>query len=169
MHFFKPSVLLLLITIGSATLKAQDSLPVPENINMRTDKDFENAEPFVLESANWLIQTDLDKNIQDRKKVNEFVWKWISGTPAFTLDITDNLTKLYENNIQLLNIFLAVYASNYIRHKTEFSNLSASRDGIEAMIQIYKKGIDIKKNKEMEKISHMPKADLETYISIKFN
>ncbi len=169
MFRLKLAILLLLICVGMPCVKAQESLPIPENINMQSDKDFENAEPFVIESANWLIHTDLDKNIPDRKKVNEFVWKWISGTPAFTLDITDNLTKLYENNIQLLNIFLAVYASYYIQHKTDFNNLSASRDGIHAMIQVYKKGIGIKKNKEMEKISRMPVAELEAYISTRFN
>ena len=37
------------------------------------------------------------------------------------------------------------------------------------MIQVYKKGIGIKKNKEMEKISRMPVAELEAYISTRFN
>ena len=141
---------------------------IPENADMRTKEDFEAAEPLVLESSNWLTNTDLNKNTQERKKVNEFVWKWVSGTPALTIDITDELTKLYNNNIQLLNVFLAAYSSYYIRHKTDFTNLSASREGIHAMILVYNKGIDIKKNKHLEKISHLPPAELEAYISARF-
>ncbi len=141
---------------------------IPENTDMRTKDEFEASEPLVIESSNWLINTDLDKYTQERKKVNEFVWKWVSGTPALNIDITDELTKLYENNIQLLNIFLAAYASYYIQHKTDFSNLAASREGIHAMIIVYNKGIGIKKNKQLEKISHMPPAELEGYIVAKF-
>lgn len=168
MKSFKSVLLLILICPGPIFLKAQQIPQIPENADMRTKADFEAAEQLVLESSNWLTQTDLDKYTQDRKQVNEFVWKWVSGTPALTIDITDELTKLYENNIQLLNIFLAAYSSYYIRHKTDFTNLSASREGIHAMILVYNKGIEIKKNKYLEKISHLPPAELEAYISARF-
>ncbi len=168
MKMLKCVSLLLLICIGPLFLKAQQVPQIPENGDMITTEDFEAAEPLVIECSNWLINTDFDKYTSERKKVNEFVWKWVSGTPALTIDITDDLTKLYENNIQLLNIFLAAYASYYIQHKTEFTNLSASRKGIQAMIIVYKRGIGIKKNKYLEKISHMPPAEFEAYISAKF-
>ncbi len=154
--------------MGPLFSKAQVLPQIPENAEMLTAKDFETAEPILIESSNWLINTDLDKYIPERKKVNEFVWKWVSGTPALTIDITDDLTKLYENNIQLLNIFLAAYASYYIQHKTNFSNFSASREGIHAMISVYSKGVEIKKNKRMEKLTHLSPAELEAYIIERF-
>ncbi len=168
MKMFKCVALLFFISTIPVIVKAQQLPQIPENAAMRTTEDFEAAEPLVIESATWLINTDLDKYPQERKKINEFVWKWVSGTPALTIDITDELTKLYENNIQLLNIFLAAYAGYYIQHKTDFSNLAASREGIHAILLVYNKGKEIKKNKQMEKISRLPPAELEAYIVEKF-
>ncbi|MBS1729196.1 MAG: hypothetical protein JSS67_00315 [Bacteroidetes bacterium] len=168
MRSLKFIVLQFFLLISPFLLKAQSAPQIPGNLELRTDQDFEAAEPLVIESSNWLNTTNLDQYIQERKKVNEFIWKWVSGTPAFTIDISDELTRLYENNIQLLSIFLANYARYYIQNKSTFTNVAASREGIYAIIAVYNKGIGIKKTKAMEKIVHYTPTELEKYIEAKF-
>lgn len=149
-------------------MQAQQAPVIPEGLELVTPKDFEKVQPLVVEVSNWLITTPLDKDPEQRKKLNTFLWKWISGTPVFIVDISDNLTRLYARNVQLLNIFLAGYALEYIRDPAAYTDQAASRAGIYAMMDVYKKEVEIKKNKEMDKLLHMSPTDQEAYIQKKF-
>ncbi len=164
----KSLLLFCSLLLSLSVLQAQQMPEIPDEIELTTTQDFAKIQPLVEEVANWLIQSPLDKDSDQRKKANAFLWKWISGTPEFTVDISDAVTKLYNRNVQLLNIFLAGYARNYTQNPAAYTDQAAYRAGIYAMMDVYKRGIAIKKNKEMEKLIHLPAAEQEAYIQKKF-
>ncbi|MBI3233729.1 MAG: hypothetical protein HYZ42_06755, partial [Bacteroidetes bacterium] len=72
-------MILVCLVVGLAgifNLKGQTQFEVPINIELQKMKDFEKYELAIVEAAKWLEETDLDKEIDKRQKVNAFVLEW---------------------------------------------------------------------------------------------
>lgn len=155
------------ILFGSVSTYSQTAFEVPDNIQLNTREDYVQTEQQIVEAANWLEQTDLDKEADKRQKVNAFIIKWVSGSPTVTINIVEPLSKIYGKNVQLLGIYLASYASYCIGHKGSVDESLAIQAGLVSMMNVYKKGIAVQKTKEMEKIIKMSDLELKEYISKK--
>jgi hypothetical protein len=143
----------------------QDDFELPQNIVLKTNSDFSRYEMTVVKASAWLEQVDLDKEKEKRQRIDAFVTQWISGSPNVNLTLTKALAKIYGKNVQLLPIYLASYARNVIEHHDSTDVLAASRSGLISMMNVYKKGIEIKKTKEMEKILGLNPVQLDIYVS----
>ena len=162
------SVLLLTASLSALISIGQPQFELPQNIELKTKEDYVKFETTVIDAAKWLEQTDLDKEGDKRKQINAFVIQWITGTPTLTVNINEQLAKLYGKNVQLLAIYLASYARNVIELKEASSKLTATKAGLVSMMNVYKKGIEISKNKELDKIIKMTDSELDSYIVDKF-
>ena len=163
----KRKILLLVFTsLTFLSVHSQTTFEVPKNVVLQSDTDFEKYEKDVIDAAKWLEQTDIDKQVEKRQEVNAFVIKWISGSPTISAEINENLGKIYSENNQLLALYLASYARNYLELKGAATKQTAVKAGLTSMINVYKKGIDITKSKEMEKVIKLNEENkLDDYIA----
>src|SRR5579871_6789792 len=90
-----------LILIAFTNIHAQTKFEVPKNLELKTKEDYAKYEPTIVDAAKWLEETDLDKERNKRKDVNAFILEWVSGSPTVTVDIDQNLAKIYGKNTQL--------------------------------------------------------------------
>ena len=111
--------------------------------------------------------TDLNKEIDKRKQVNAFVVQYISGSPTITVEINEAIAKIYGDNEQLLALYLASFARHCIEN-TSWTKTTAIKAGIVSMIAVYKKQIQVKKGRELDKLIKLTDAELDKYIASKF-
>jgi hypothetical protein len=162
----KPIVIFLLFVIAFSAkpLAAQTPFEVPENYVLEHDSDYAKYEADIIAASVWLAETDLDKETDKRDKVNAFVLKWLAKSPTVTVNVYNEVTKLYQGN-PILTVFLSAYARYVLEHKTEKGIFAPTKVGLQALMAIYKKGIGIKANKNMDKMIKMDaKGKLDDYI-----
>ena len=85
------------------------------------------------------------------------------------MDISEQLGKIYGKNIQLLGLYLASYTRKVLENKSTATKFSATKAGLISMMNVYKKGIEISKSKEMDKLIKLTDDNkLDDYINDKF-
>lgn len=161
-------LLVCLATLSLLNTFAQGTFNVPKNYTLKEADDYTQYEADMIEAAKWLEKTDLDKETYKRQEVNQFVIEWISGSPTVSIEITEQIANLYDKNPQLLGVYMANYTREYLENGEDATKESAIKVGLISMINVYKKGIEIKKNKELDKVSKMTDAQLDTYIKENF-
>ena len=156
-------------SIHFAALHAQTKFDVPQNVELKSKEDYLKYENSMIDAAKWLEETDLDKETEKRQQINSFVVQWISGTPDITVDITKELGKVYAKNVQLLGLYIASYARNFLENKNSSTKFTATKAGLISIMNVYKKGIKITKSKEMDKLIRLTDDNkLDVYIKDKF-
>jgi len=158
-----------LVLLNTVKLRAQTNFEVPAGIEFTVKEDYAKHEANVIAASKWLEENDLDKELQKRKEVSAFVMKWIMGSPTVNVSLTPQLMKVYGKNSNLLVIYMGSYTRFYLENKSTATSPAATKAGLISMMNVYKKGIEITKNKEMEKV--IKAADdnkLDDYITDKF-
>lgn len=151
------------------TVQGQTIFEVPQDLELKTKEDFSKYETAMIDAAKWLEETDLNKEEDKRKQVNFFVLQWVSGSPTVSVELTQQLSKIYGKNVHLLGVYLASFSRNYIENKTTATQFSATKAGLISIMNVYKKGIEISKNKEMDKLIKLTADNkLDDYINEKF-
>lgn len=143
-----PALLITLFFSGISA--AQTTFEVPQKVVLESDSDYPKYNNDIINAAKWLEETDLNKETAKRKEVNAFVIKWISGTPDISVAITESLTKLFGENNELMVVYLASYSKEFLENKNA-TDATATKAALISIIKVYKKGIAITKNKDMDK------------------
>lgn len=168
----KKKVFILCLAFGLTsilTAKAQTKFEVPENVKLTEKDDYTKYESKVIEAAKWLEETDLNKETDKRQYVNAFVLQWVSGSPTVSIDINEKLGQIYGKNVELLGLYLASYTRHFLENKTTATKFSATKAALLSIMTVYKKGIKITKNKEMDKlIKSTDENKLDDYIKDNF-
>jgi len=162
------SILFLTLILSTTISFAQTEFDLPQDIELKTKEDYTRFEGTLVEAAKWLEQTDLDKEIEKRKLVNAFVLQWVTGSSTVTVDIGTQLAKIYGKDFQLLGLYLASYAKDVIENKSLSNKFTATKAGLTSIMNVYKKGIQVSKNKELDKIIKLTDGELDGYIISKF-
>jgi hypothetical protein len=150
-------------------ISAQTAFEVPVDYQLNVKEDYPKYEADIIAAANWLESNDLNKESQKRKEVSAFVIKWITGSPYVTVSLTEQVSKLYGKNSSLLIIYMASYTKHYLENKTSATQFSGTKAALISMMNVYKKGIEISKTKEMEKLIKLTEENkLDEYITEKF-
>ena len=147
--------LLVLTTMDAKYSFGQTQFDVPENIVLKTQDDYTKYESAIIEAAKWLEENDLNKEPDKRQQVIDFVIRWLEGSTAVTLELTEPIAKLYDKNDPLLGVFLVSYARNALENKGSPNKFNATKAAVTSIMTVYKKGIGITKNKQMEKAMKM--------------
>lgn len=136
--------------LAGGTGFAQTQFEVPEDGVLVTREDYVKYESTIIDAAKWLEETDLDKETAKRLLVMDFVLRWMSGSAAVKLEVTDAIARLYDRNDPLLGVFLASYARSVLENKDSTSRFTATKAAVLSMMTVYKKGISIRKSKQMD-------------------
>lgn len=140
---------------------------VPPLDGMKTEADYVKYEKDVIACANWLETTPLNKDREKRVSANAFIMKWITGTPNVSVGLDANvMSTLADKNEQLLVLFIAGWARYALQNNYSKDNQKGYLEGLKSLINVYKKGIDIRKDKDVEKFVELDeKGELEKWVT----
>ena len=143
----------------------QKKFDVPEKYELNSAADYAKYEDAIIHAARWLENTDLDKELEKRQKVNAFVLKWIAGSPTVTIELSEGIGKLCSKNEELFGIYLSAYSRSVLENKKTTTKYLATKASLLAILKVYRKGIGINKNREMDRLSRMEEENkLDVYI-----
>lgn len=155
--------------VCNSILLAQTKFNVPANYELVVKEDYAKYEADIIAASKWLEETDLDRDEDKRKEVSAFVMKWIIGSPTVTIDLSEKISKIYGKNTSLLINYMAAYSAYCLQNKSSATKPAATKAGLISMMNAYKKDINIKKSKEMEKLIKLTEENkLEEYIAENF-
>lgn len=151
---FKP-VLLSLALLASIASFAQTPAPVPAAYTLATPADYDQYAPQVVETVNWLEKSNLPTGSEQRVQANQFLMKWLTGSPTVSVQIQEYLGSLYGKDPDLLMAFMGGWARYAIQHPGTKDQVLLNTEGLKAMLTSYqaKGGKGNKKLDELAKVS----------------
>lgn len=153
----------LIIINGTYTL-AQTNQP------NAAKEDLSTSEAQVLSAANWIITTGLTVELEKRKPVNAIVLKWYIDTITLNIKLVEKLSAIYGDNSELLMMFFAGYSKYYLENKKTTANPAAIKAGLISLIEVYKRGVGVTKDEELEKLVSLAGANkLDDYVKNNFD
>ncbi|HMO63119.1 MAG TPA: hypothetical protein PKC39_13090 [Ferruginibacter sp.] len=169
MSIIRATVLFILLSISTAcSVTAQVIFEVPQNVQLNVKEDYPKYTADIITAAKWLEETDLDKQPEKRREVTAFAMKWVLGCPMFDVMITEQLSKIYGKNQQLLALYLISYSAKMLETNNYSDKFTATKAAVTSMMNVYKKGIDMLKTKEMGKLIKLnEEGKLDDYIKQK--
>jgi hypothetical protein len=145
-------ILALLFALCSFTIftNAQD-FEVPVDVTLDAKEDYTKYEKDVIAATDWPEATPIKNDDSKRKKVSAFVFQWISGSPTVSISLDAGIAKLSDKNPELLMMLMAGYSRYALQNGYEKDQLKCFTAAMKSVINLYKKGGDVKKNKTVEK------------------
>lgn len=155
--------LLLIFTFCCSHLYAQ-TLPDFDQIKMEKTSDYKTAEPFVLQTSNYLLSIPFKKENKDRLNCLRFISKWMNGTPDYAFSFTDMAEKIGKENYDLIGLYMAALAKYTLENKASAKDTKQVK--LNAMILLLNycenKDNDIRMSKQLKKLSEArSKGELE--------
>jgi len=108
----------LLIFAGGAFAQ---TLPAFSQVKLEKIKDYKAAEPVVVQTADYVLATSIDQNIEAKKAAAQFLMKWMDGTADYTFTLDENSTKSFLQNAELVEVYLAAMSKFAIENKPKLS------------------------------------------------
>lgn len=94
-------------------------------IEFKKETDYKIAEPKVIESASYLLNTPIDSNEMLRIKHLQFLMQWMEGTPDYTFNLTETATKFSGENSNLLGVYLAAMIVYLVKEHGDSKDIAA--------------------------------------------
>ncbi len=132
---------------------------------LKEAEDYPKYEEDIVKFVNWMQNTPVGTEPEQRQAVTAFVLQWITGTPAFSVEITEGIVS-YADCGDCLMMFLGGW-SRYMIQTRDFDNkFKGNLAGTETVIAFYKANKKaLGKNKEIEKLIKLQeKGTLEEFI-----
>ena len=130
---------------------AQD-FEVPSNYQLNTKEDYSKYEKDVIAAAKWLLTTAFNEQKEKRKEVSAFVMKWVNGSPNVNVEINPTIMDFEEKNPGMLPLYMAGCARYVLENNYSTDMRAKHKAALKGMIEVYKSGKGIKKDKKMEKL-----------------
>lgn len=158
----KLSLLLFSLMLVSG-LMAQ-SIKIPQDVKYETEDDYKKYEKDVINIAKWLVKAPLDEYPSEHIDAFTFIVIWSIGAPNVSIPLDEGISKLYKKNGAMLFIYMACSAQYQLEHKTQDPR-AATKFALEKMIEVYKKGNGLKKDRRFKKlIKAQEKGELDKWM-----
>ncbi len=92
------------------------TLPNVDIIKLEKPADYKLAEPYALQTANYILSTPLKKDDKDKISSLRFISKWMSGTPDYSFAVGDMEDKIGKD-IDLLGLYMVSKAKYILENK----------------------------------------------------
>jgi hypothetical protein len=125
---------------------------LPSNYQFNTREDYSKYEKDIVEAAKWLVATPLNEQSDKRKEVSAFVVTWINGSPTVNVEINPTIMDFDKKNPGMLVLYMAGSAKYVLENNYSTDMRAKHKATLHDMIQVYKSGKGIKKDKKMEKL-----------------
>ncbi len=147
-------IITVIFVFCSAYLHAQ-TLPNFDLIKLEKAADYKAADPFALQTANYLLSIPFKKDNTDRLNCLRFISKWMSGTTDYSFAFRDITDKIGKDNNDLLGLYMAALAKYTLENKAAAKDAKAAK--LNAMILLLNycgnKDNNIKMSKQLKKLS----------------
>jgi hypothetical protein len=153
--FAIPVLLLLMLRTGSSALA--QSYEVPKNYVLKTRDDYARYETDIIRTADWLQQTPWKAQPPKMEEATQFFLKWIKGTPAVTVRLTEAVMNLSDKNPQLGFVYMAAFSKFVLQHKTGFDVNNANIIAVRAVIDKYNAEPAHKTDEDIEHLIELDK------------
>ena len=139
------------------------------DVKLEAPEDYRIAEPSVLKATNYLFTTKYDKDDLERLYAIEFIMKWMGGTPDYDFVLSENFTKPFLHETDLLGFYMAAIAKFILENKTQAKETTKVNISAAKMIIDYsnKAANNLKQTGELKKMAAASKkGELEKYFGI---
>ena len=143
------------------------SLPQFADIKLQKSKDYKLAEPAVVQTADFIISTPIDKNTDTKTIAAQFLMKWMDGTPDFTFTLDENSTRSFLQNNELMMVYVASMAKYAIQNKPR-NTKAITLNAIKSLLAyINDPANNVKKTDELKELSQAnDNNQLETFLNL---
>jgi len=138
--------LLLFLSINS---NAQ-SFEVPKGYDFKSPEDYARYEKDIIEAAKWLKATPFNQEADKRKDVSAFVVVWLTGSSNVSVTLESWLLDFEKKNDGMMVLFMASYSKWVLENSYSKDAVAAKKAALKDMMDVYKAGVGIKKDKKME-------------------
>jgi len=120
--------------------------------SLETKEDYAKYEQEVINAYNWLIKTPLGTEVSNRKSVNAFLIKWLTGSPNVSIELSDKIVT-YLDCGECLTVFMGGWAKYALESKDYKNKFKGNLAGTQGVIEFYLKNkAFLGKNKAIEKL-----------------
>jgi len=143
------------------------NLPQFDQIKLQKSKDYKLAEPTVVQTADFIISTPIDKNKDTKTIAAQFLMKWMDGTPDFTFTLDENSTRYFLQNDQLMMVYVASMAKYAIQNKQRNSRLITINAIKNLLAYINDPANNVKKTDDLKELSQAnDSGHLESFLNL---
>lgn len=147
-------IIAILFTFCSSYLNAQ-TLPNFDLIKLEKTADYKAADPFALQTANYLLSIPFKKESTDRLNCLRFISKWMNGTTDYSFVFRDAVDKIGKDNNDLLGLYMAAMTKYTLENKVAAKDAKLVK--LNAMILLINycenKDNNMRMSKQLKKLS----------------
>ncbi len=159
--------LIVLFFIVCTINAGAQSLPSFDLIKLEKPADYKAADPFVLQTANYLLSVPYMKENKDRTSALQFMSKWMNGTNDYSFAFGEAERKLFSDNNDLFGVYMASLAKYTLENKVAAKDSKVAKLNALTMMLNYceLKSNNIKYSKQLKKLSDAKaKGQLDQYL-----
>jgi hypothetical protein len=147
--------LTLLSFIVCSFYASAQTLPNFDLIKLEKTADYKPAEPFVLQTTNYLLSIPFKKDNTDRNNSLRFISKWMNGTPDFSFTFGDVAEKIGKDNYDLIGIYMAALGKYTLENKAAAKDTKVAKLNAIIMLLNYceNKDNNIRMSKQLKKLA----------------
>ncbi len=110
-------LIIILLSVFCSTVAQAQTLPNFDLITLEKPADYKRAEPFALQTANFLLSNPFEKDNKDRLNGLRFIGKWMNGTTDYSFATADMLDKIGKDNYDLIGLYMVAMAKYVLENK----------------------------------------------------
>lgn len=156
-------IIVIVFTFCSTYLHAQ-TLPNFDLIKLEKTADYKAADPFALQTANYLLGIPFKKDNTDRLNSLRFISKWMNGTTDYSFVFRDVVDKIGKDNNDLLGLYIAAMVKYTLENKAAAKDAKLVKLNAVMLLLNYceKKDNNMHMSKQLKKLSDAKeKGELE--------
>ena len=131
------------------------TLPNFELIKLEKTADYKKAEPFVLQTATYLLSIPFKSENTDRYNSLRFISQWMNGTTDYSFVLGDMIEKIGKGNNDHLGVYIAAMTKYTLENKLAAKNAAVVK--LNAMILLLNycenKDNNLKLSKQLKKLA----------------
>ncbi|MBX9785169.1 MAG: hypothetical protein K2X48_17920 [Chitinophagaceae bacterium] len=148
----------LLLFVFHAFLSFSQTFEMPDDFTVVEKEDYAKYETTIIEASKWLHAVPLNEQTQKRKQVSYLVVKWVNGSPTVNVELYPVIADFDSKNPGMMVLYMAGSAQYVLENNYSKDIRAKHKAALKGMIEVYKSGKGIKKDKKMEALI---KADEE--------
>ena len=132
---------LLLLWLLVPLLAVAQAPTVPQDVRYKNKSDYKNYQGKAKELMHWVVSTPLNEHPQARKKVNNFLMKWMTGSPCVHLELhPDVLGNVIDEELMGMDFMIVYLSAMGLAELDGVSNdnqLEMQHQGAQSMVKAY--------------------------------
>ena len=114
-----------------------DSESQEEDFKLETKEDYEMYETAFINGAKWLVETPVDKEVEQRMEINSFLLQWMTGSPYVSIAIEEAIVPYVGDCADCLMVFMSGWTRYALETKDYDNKFKGTLVGTERVIEFY--------------------------------